>query len=198
MMKFWLPIGDFMTKENCLEYMNESGRTFIALNEEHGTHPMPTLLTDINDLLTVTDKEDVGELHLFSLCTYRGHEDDMMYMLKQIFESAYHNVDGRLKSHIIDIDPDADPDEIDSSIWQRLVPWIPVDGTRATLVFTNVIYGDETMKITDSERNIDVTPMGRTLQKIAAKVQQMNGNAFIVYNQEVTGSGSGNTTICII
>ena len=54
------------------------------------------------------------------------------------------------------------------------------------------------MKLTDQNRTIDVTPMGRTLQKIVAKVHQMNGNAFIVYNQEVTGSDSGKTTICVI
>lgn len=198
MMKFWLPISDFMTKDNCLGYMNGAGSTFIVLNEDRGTHPMPTLLTDINALLSVVDPEDIGEIHLFSLCTYRGREDEMMGMLDQILESSYHHVDGKYKSHIIDIDPDADPDEIDSSIWQRLIPWIPVDGTRATLVFTNVIYGDESMKLTDRNRNIDVTPMGRTLQKIVAKVHQMNGNAFIVYNQEVTGSDSGKTTICVI
>ena len=123
----------------------------------------------------------------------------MIRMLDMVFSDSLHHTNNDYQTHTLTIDPDVDPDEIDSSIWQRIIPWIPSGEDRATVIFTNVIYGDETMKCSEQGRNIDVTSMGRTLQKIVAKIHQMNGNAFIIYNQEVTDPEvSGGTKICLI
>lgn len=199
MMKYWLPVSEIVEIDHCAEHLKETGNTFILLNEKQGVHPSPTLLTDLDQILSKASQEDLGTLHFFMLCTKRGTEDRMISTIDAIFDATLIHIGMKWQTHTLTIDPDVDPDEIDSSIWQRIIPWIPSGEDRATIIFTNVIYGDETMKCSEQGRNIDVTAMGRTLQKIVAKIHQMNGNGFIVYNQEVTDPEvSGGTKICLI
>ena len=199
MMKYWLPVSEIVEIDHCAKHLKETGNTFILLNEKKGVHPSPTLLTDLDSILSNASKEDIGTLHFFTLCAKRGTEDRMIRMLDMVFDASLHHVIKNYQTHTLIIDPDVDPDEIDSSIWQRILPWIPSGEERATVIFTNVIYGDESTKCPEKGRNIDVTSMGRTLQKIVAKINQMNGNAFIIYNQEVTNPElSGGTKICLI
>lgn len=199
MMKYWLPVSEIVEIDHCAEHLKETGNTFILLNEKQGVHPSPTLLTDLDQILSKASQKDLGTLHFFMLCTKRGTEDRMISTIDAIFDATLIHIGMKWQTHTLTIDPDVDPDEIDSSIWQRIIPWIPSGEDRATIIFTNVIYGDETMKCSEQGRNIDVTAMGRTLQKIVAKIHQMNGNGFIVYNQEVTDPDvSGGTKICLI
>lgn len=199
MMKYWLPVSEIMEIDHCAGHLKETGNTFILLNEKIGEHPTPTLLTDLDSILTNAEPDDIGTLHFFTLCANRGTEDRMIRMLDMVFDNSLHHANNNYKTHTLIIDPDVDPSEIDSSIWQRIIPWIPSGEDRATVIFTNLIYGDETMKCPEQGSNIDVTTMGRTLQKIVAKIHQMNGNSFIIYNQEVTNPEiSGGTKICLI
>ena len=199
MMKYWLPVSEIVEIDHCAEHLKETGNTFILLNEKKGVHPSPTLLTDLDSILSNASTDDIGTLHFFTLCTKRGTEDRMIRMLDMVFSDSLHHMNNDYQTHTLTIDPDVDPDEIDSSPWQRIIPWIPSGEDRATVIFTNVIYGDESTKCPEKGRNIDVTSMGRTLQKIVAKIHKMNGNAFIIYNQEVTDPEvSGGTKICLI
>lgn len=199
MMKYWLPVSEIVEMDHCTEHLKETGNTFILLNEKNGIHPTPTLLTDLDSILSNASTEDIGMLHFFTLCTKRGTEDRMIRMLDMVFDKSLYHANNKYQTHTLTIDPDMDPDEIDSSIWQRIIPWIPSGEKRATVIFANVIYGDESTKCPEQGRNIDVTAMGRTLQKIVAKIHQMNGNAFVIYNQEVTNPElSGGTKICVI
>lgn len=200
MMKHWLAVKEIMTDDTYKRIMAESGHTLIALNEADGVHKVSTILTDIDDLLVNTNKEDIGDVTMITLISNLGIMEELGECLTSIFEPTQAIIGKEnFHSHIFQIDPNADPDYIDSFIWQRLLPWIPTDSKRHTLIFTNVIYGDESMKLSSQNgENIDVTSMGRTMQKIATKTLEMNGNAFVIYNQEVTVDDVGGTTICVI
>lgn len=199
MMKYWLPVSEIVEIDHCAEHLSGSGNTFIMLNETDSEHQKATLLTDLDTILSKVSQEDLGTLHFFMFCTKRGTEDHMISVIDAIFDATLRHIGMKWQTHTLTIDPDIDPDEIDHSIWQKIIPWIPSGEERSTVIFTNIIYGDESMKCSARCRNIDVTAMGRTLQKIVAKIHQMNGNGFIVYNQEVTDPEvSGGTKICLI
>lgn len=210
MMKYWLPMKGCPDDTQFKEMMHQSGSTFIALNENERGHSVPTLIQDVVKKLVNCDPEDIGILTMFTLCTNPSHAEQMMELLNRMYQPIVNHIgEKNIRSHIIYIDGDTEPQDLDSSLWQRLVPWWQAydKDTRNTMVFNNVIYGDETPKISSKfitendphvTENIDVTSMGRTMQKLTTFTQTMNGNTIILYSQEPTNDEIGNTCICVV
>lgn len=211
MMKYWLATKGCPDDEQFKRMIGEKGHMFIALNEDCHGHGAPKVMQDVVTQLTKCDPDNIGILMLFTLCTDRSHEHQMMSALHTLYDPLIKRIgDKNIRSHIIYVDGDEDPEELDSSLWQRLIPWwYAYDAsTRVTMIFNNVIYGDESRKVSTDyiekkgdvtiNENIDVTSMGRTMQKIASSTQKMNGNTIVLYPQEQTTNEIGDTIICLV